>query len=63
MSKHKIKVDWESDHLNEAKTIGYMEGYIDGRIDILKELDAFKLLKKDWKKTYNNKTTCNYLIK
>ena len=39
--------------LEEAKTIGYMEGYSDGKIELIKQLIKFKLLKNHWKTAYN----------
>lgn len=57
MITKKIKQTNHSTLLEEAKVIGYMEGYSDGRNDILKQLSSFDLLKKNWKKSYNNKLT------
>lgn len=62
MSK-KLKVVWKPNILDEAKTIGYIEGYSDGRNGIIQEFIKFKLLPKGWKKIYNTKTKGNYLIK
>ncbi len=61
--KKNLKVKWKQTPLEEAKTIGYMEGYSDGRIDIVKEFLKYKLLPKGWKKIYNKKTKQNYLLK
>ena len=49
--------------LNEARTIGYMEGFSDGRNELIHELTKFGLLPKGWKKIYNKKTQGNYLVK
>ncbi len=51
----KLKVAWNSDPLMEAKMIGYMEGFSDGRIDLKNELVELKLLKGNWKKKFNHK--------
>jgi hypothetical protein len=59
----KLKVSWKQNPLEEARTIGYMEGVSDGRLEIIRELIKFKLLPKGWKKIYNQKTKSNYLIK
>jgi flagellar biosynthesis/type III secretory pathway protein FliH len=59
----KPMVSWKQNHLEEAKTLGYMEGYSDGRLELIKELVKYKLLSKNWKKEYNKKTESNYLIK
>jgi hypothetical protein len=59
----KLKVMLKSNPLEEAKILGYMEGYSDGRLEILKELVEYKLLLKGWKKIYNKKTKQNYLLK
>ena len=39
--------------LEEAKTMGYMEGYCDGKLEVIKHLIKFNLLKKHWKTSYN----------
>jgi hypothetical protein len=63
-TKKKLKVVWEKPHpLDEAKTIGYVEGYSDGRNDLLQELIEYKLLVKNWKKIYNQLTKSNFLVK
>lgn len=49
--------------LGESKIIGYMEGFSDGRNNLIEELTKFKLLKNGWKKSYNKKTTGNYIVK
>jgi len=49
--------------LDEARVIGYMEGFSDGRNELIRELTKFKLLPKNWKKIYNKKTEGNYLVK
>lgn len=49
--------------LDEARTIGYMEGFSDGRNELVRELIRFKLLPKGWKKVYNKRTKGNYLFK
>jgi hypothetical protein len=49
--------------LDEARIIGYMEGFSDGRIEMIRELTKFRLLPKGWKKIYNKKTEGNYFIK
>lgn len=49
--------------LDEARTIGYMEGFSDGRNELIRELIRFKLLPKGWKKVYNKRTEGNYLFK
>lgn len=49
--------------LDEARVIGYMEGFSDGRNELIRELTKFKLLPKGWKKIYNKKTEGNYLVK
>jgi hypothetical protein len=49
--------------LDEARTIGYMEGFSDGRNELIHELTKFRLLPKGWKKIYNKKTKGNYLVK
>lgn len=59
----KLKVDWKQNPLEEARTIGYMEGYSDGRLEIIRELAKFKLLLKGWKKIYNQKSESNYKLK
>lgn len=42
--------------LKESQTIGYMEGFSDGRNSIIEQLEKFGLLKKGWKKSYKQKT-------
>jgi hypothetical protein len=59
----KLKVSWTPNPLEESRTIGYMEGYSDGRLEIIKELVKYGLLPKGWKKIYNKKTQQNYLLK
>jgi hypothetical protein len=59
----KLKVVWHQNPLEESRTIGYMEGYSDGRLEIIKELLQYKMLPKGWKKIYNKKTKQNYLLK
>ncbi len=59
----KLKVSWTPTPLEESRTIGYMEGYSDGRLDIIKEFVKYKLLPRNWKKIYNKKTKQNYLVK
>ena len=59
----KLKAKWTPNPLDEARTIGYMEGYSDGRNHIIEELVKFKLLPRKWKKEYNKRTKGNYLIK
>ena len=59
----KLKVVWKPNPLDEARTIGFMEGYSDGRNDIITELIKYKLLPRGWKKEYNKRTQGNYLIK
>lgn len=49
--------------LDEARTIGYMEGFSDGRNEMIRELIKFRLLPKGWKKIYNKRTQGNYLVK
>jgi len=63
MSNKKLKPTHKQSPLEEAHTLGYLEGHADGRLEILKELIKFRLLKKDWKGVYNKKTKQNYLIK
>jgi hypothetical protein len=59
----KLRISWTPNPLEESRTIGYMEGYSDGRLEIIKELVKYKLLSKGWKKIYNKKTQQNYLLK
>jgi len=61
MNKEKNSV--KQNPLDEAKIIGYVEGFSDGRIELIKELVKFKLLFKNWKAIYNKKTKQNYLVK
>lgn len=51
------------DKKTELKIISYMEGYSDGRNEIIEELVKYKLLRAGWKKSYNKKTTGNYIVK
>ncbi len=54
VSKPNIKpTSPKQDPLIEAKTIGYMEGYSDGRNVLIKQLLRLKLLRKNWKKECN----------
>jgi hypothetical protein len=62
-SKTSLKSYVKPNFLDEAKLIGYMEGYSDGRLFIINELEQLKLLKKNWKKTYNKNTKNNYIVK
>jgi len=60
----KLKVKWEPNPIDDAKTIGYLEGFSDGRNEILKQLEKFDLLKKDWKIIYNKEIKNEgYIIK
>lgn len=59
----KLKVTWQQNPLEEARTIGYMEGVSDGRLNLLKELIKYKLLKKGWKEIYNSMSDNNYKLK
>ena len=59
----KLKAVWKPNPLDEARTIGYMEGFSEGRNSIIEELVKFKLLPRDWRKRYNKRTEGNYLIK
>lgn len=61
MSKNNPKIDVKK--LEEIKTVGYMEGYSDGRNGIIDELIQFGLLIKNWKIKYNSKTKFGYPIK
>lgn len=63
MSNTKLKVHVKQNPLDEAKVIGYVEGFSDGRLKIIEEFILFKLLKKNWKKVYNSSTKSEYLIK
>jgi hypothetical protein len=63
MTKKKLKAIWKPNILEEAKTIGYMEGFSDGRNNLIEELIKFKLLKSNWKTSYNKKTKSQYLFK
>lgn len=63
MSKIKLKGSIKPTILDEARTVGYMEGYSDGRNSVLGELIQFKLLKNGWKRIYNKRTLSNYYIK
>lgn len=49
----KKKVHTKQLPVDEARTIGYMEGYSDGRNDIVNQFIKFNLLKRNWKKEYN----------
>jgi hypothetical protein len=60
----KLKIAWKPEPLKEAHTIGYMEGFSDGRNNIIKQFIKFKLLKKNWKAEYNRQYKDDgYLIK
>lgn len=59
----KLKAKWTPNPLDEARTIGFMEGYSDGRNELIKELIKYKLLINGWKNIYNKRTKGNYLIK
>lgn len=59
----KTKTAQKTTLLDEARVIGYMEGFSDGRNELIRELTKFKLLPKGWKKIYNKKTEGNYLVK
>jgi hypothetical protein len=39
--------------VQEAHTIGYVEGFADGRRETLESLDELKLLKRGWKTAFN----------
>lgn len=59
-----IKPTFKQNPLDEAHTLGYLEGFSDGRNKILEQLVKLKLLKKNWKKEYNQKCKEDgYLIK
>lgn len=49
----KIKSTTKQTPLEEAKIIGYMEGFSDGRNKIIEQFIKFNLLKKNWKTEYN----------
>jgi hypothetical protein len=53
--KKKLKVTWKPDILEEAKTLGYIEGFNDGRNSLLNNLIKFKFLKKNWETEYDKK--------
>lgn len=65
MSKRKktSSITHKQNPLSEARIIGYMEGFSDGRNELIHELTKFGLLPKGWKKIYNKKTQGNYLVK
>jgi hypothetical protein len=53
MNNKKLKAVWNPDILKEAQTLGYMEGFSDGRNEVIDQLVKYKLLKKNWKAEYN----------
>ena len=50
-----MKKNERSTALDESHLIGYMQGYSDGRLEIVNQFIKLNILKKDWIKTYNQK--------
>lgn len=59
----KVKVPTKTNPLEEARTIGYIEGFSDGRNNLIEELVEHKLLIRGWKKIYNEKNKEKHFIK